>query len=77
MAEAGALLGCMDVVVAGRYDREQRVAGRAGLRSSANQTVHVLSERYGAAEVEGVPAAEVIVGADGGVTVSGVDPVCW
>jgi anaerobic ribonucleoside-triphosphate reductase activating protein len=66
------LLASLDVVLAGRYDARQRVAH--GLRGSANKTVHFLTSRYSAADLEAVPEAEVLIGADGVTIVSGIDP---
>jgi anaerobic ribonucleoside-triphosphate reductase activating protein len=72
MAEFPALRRDLDVLIAGRYEQD-RPRGR-GLLGSGNQTVHLLSDRYRRADLDGVPAAEVLVGPDGAVTVTGVDP---
>jgi anaerobic ribonucleoside-triphosphate reductase activating protein len=69
------MLSHVDVLVAGRYDAEQRVAGQ--LRGSANQTVHFLSDRYAQPDVREVPQAEVVIDPDGEVTLSGIDPLEW
>ena len=69
------LLAHVDVLVAGRYDRSRQQID--GLRSSTNQRVHRLSERYTMDELQAVPPGEVIIGPDGEVVVSGVDPVRW
>jgi anaerobic ribonucleoside-triphosphate reductase activating protein len=74
---AGALLACVDVLVAGRYDAARRVAGRSGLRSSANQSVHLLTDRYTPGDLAAVPAAEVILTDGGEVALSGVNPLRW
>jgi anaerobic ribonucleoside-triphosphate reductase activating protein len=77
----GALLACVDVLIAGRYDDSQRLAlenaDERFLRSSANQTVHLLTDRYRMDDLRSVPAAEVIVTVEGEVLMSGVDPICW
>ena len=75
MPRVGDLLKNIDVLLAGRYDAEQRVA--AGLLGSANKTIHLLSPRYRLAEIEATPQAEVIVGADGALIFSGIDPLQW
>ena len=71
--DAGALLECIDVLIAGRYDQARRVA--TGLLGSANQTVHLLTGRYTMDDLAAVPEAEVIVGLDGSVVISGVAPL--
>lgn len=68
-----AILAELDILVDGRYVERRRVA--RGLRGSANQVVHILSDRVRAEEVEATPAAEVTIGPDGTVRFSGVDPV--
>jgi len=72
MREAAALRGCVDVLIAGRYEQD-RGLGR-GLRGSSNKTVHLFSQRYTLAELDAVPDAEVMVRADGKVVVTGIDP---
>jgi anaerobic ribonucleoside-triphosphate reductase activating protein len=72
---AAELLGCIDVLLAGRYDAA-RHRGR-GLLGSANKTAHFLSGRYGPADLEAVPPAEVVITADGEVVASGIDPLRW
>jgi anaerobic ribonucleoside-triphosphate reductase activating protein len=78
---AGALLACVDMLIAGRYDDSQRLAlenvEERFLRSSANQTVHLLTGRYRMDDLRSVPAAEAIVTVEGEVLVSGVDPIYW
>jgi anaerobic ribonucleoside-triphosphate reductase activating protein len=65
-----AILACTDVLVAGRYDPGQHLGH--GLRGSANQRVHLLSDRYRPEEVDDTPVAEVILGTDGSITASGI-----
>jgi anaerobic ribonucleoside-triphosphate reductase activating protein len=62
----------VDVVVAGRYVAARRIA--TGLRGSDNKTVHLLTDRYRLEEIEATAVAEVLIGADGTVTTTGVDP---
>ena len=69
------MLACVDVLVAGRYDRSQPV--REPLRSSANQTLHRLTERYTETDLQALPPAEIILTAEGEVLLSGADPVKW
>jgi anaerobic ribonucleoside-triphosphate reductase activating protein len=75
MPEADALLGCVDVLIAGRYDASRHLA--RDLRGSANKTVHFLTGRYGPADLRRVPEAEVVITADGEIMASGIDPVRW
>ncbi len=71
--DAADMLQLVDVLVAGRYvDRRQQDA--VPLLGSANQTVHLLSDRHTPADLAAVPLAEVLVRPDGSVTVTGVAP---
>jgi anaerobic ribonucleoside-triphosphate reductase activating protein len=73
--EAPMLLDCVDVLLAGRYDRSRHLA--LDLRGSANKTVHFLTPRYGPADLAAVPAAEMVITPEGDVLASGIDPVRW
>ncbi len=73
MSGASRLLDCLDVVLAGRYDASRRLA--RDLRGSANKTAHFLTPRYTAADLEGVPTAEVTISPSGEVVATGIDPV--
>ena len=75
MRDAEALLVCVDVLIAGRYDASQRLA--RDLRGSANKTVHFLTDRYTMADLRAVPPVEVIITTEGEVVVSGIDPIRW
>jgi anaerobic ribonucleoside-triphosphate reductase activating protein len=78
MPDVEALLACVDVLIAGRYDASRRIAGSENyLRSSANQTVHLLTGRYTLGDLRAVPPAEIIITAQGDIVISGVDPVRW
>lgn len=68
-----AILARLDVLVDGRYVEKRRIA--RGLRGSANQVVHLLSSRHRMADVEATPVGEVVIGPDGELRMSGVDPV--
>ncbi|GAA2107283.1 4Fe-4S single cluster domain-containing protein [Streptomyces synnematoformans] len=72
MRELDELRRCVDVLLAGRYREDRRVA--SGLRGSDNKTVRLFSERYTRADLDAVPEAEVIVRPDGRVTLTGIDP---
>lgn len=75
MADAEALLACVDVLIAGPYKASQRLA--RDLRGSANKTVHFFTNRYTMTDLHSVPSAEVIITAEGEVVVSGIDPITW
>jgi anaerobic ribonucleoside-triphosphate reductase activating protein len=64
------ILRCVDVLLAGRYVAAQRVAH--GLLGSANQTVHLLSQRHTLEEISATPDAEAIILPDGQVVFSGI-----
>lgn len=72
MPDLDVLRGCLDVLVAGRYEQALRV-GR-GLRGSANKTVHLFTDRYTVDDLDAVPEAEVIISPTGQVVLTGVDP---
>ncbi len=72
MPGTAALLECVDMLIAGRYDAA-RPWGR-GMLGSANQTVHLLTARYTPADVDAVPPAEAIITEEGDVILSGVAP---
>ncbi len=69
----GDLLACVDVLISGRYRAEQRMA--RGLLGSANKRLLFLSGRYTPADFADLPEAELIIGVDGQVTFSGIDPL--
>lgn len=66
------ILGLTDVLVAGPYDETQRLA--RGLRGSANQRIHLLTDRYALADIESTPPAEIVISPDGRVVTSGIEP---
>lgn len=72
-ADAVEVLAHIDVLVAGRYVA-QRSQHDTPLLGSANQQVHLLSSRHTREELATTPLGEIIIGADGSVTVSGVAP---
>ena len=64
------ILRCVDVMLAGRYVAERRVAH--GLLGSTNQTVHLLSPRHTLEEISETPEAEAVILPDGRVVFSGI-----
>lgn len=68
-----AVLGATDVLVDGRYRPSERLG--EGLRGSANQRILLLGARYTLAQVESTPVAEVRIGPDGVLVLTGVDPL--
>lgn len=66
------ILEQLDVLVDGRFQAGRRLA--EGLRGSANQHIHLLTDRYTEADVTATPVAEIRIDSNGNVTISGVDP---
>jgi anaerobic ribonucleoside-triphosphate reductase activating protein len=73
--ESVRLLACVDVLIAGRYNHSKRLA--SGLIGSANKTIHFLTDRYGAGDLQSVPEAEVVITPDGHLLMTGIDPASW
>lgn len=69
------LLPYIDVLIAGRYVAERRLA--SGLIGSANKSVHFLSNRYTGADLLDIPQGEVLISPAGDVILSGIDPLQW
>jgi anaerobic ribonucleoside-triphosphate reductase activating protein len=66
------LLTSVDILLAGRYQAEKRIA--RGLLGSSNKTTYFLSGRYTMRDLEEIPEAEVLIGRDGSITATGIDP---
>ncbi len=75
MPGISALIDCMDVLIAGRYSGEQRIAH--ALSGSKNKSFHFFTPRYSPADFEEIPVAEVILKPDGHIHLSGIDPLDW
>jgi anaerobic ribonucleoside-triphosphate reductase activating protein len=69
------LLDNLDVLIAGRFEASQRLA--QGLIGSANKTVHFLTRRYSWKDLQITPPAEVWIGRNGEIELSGIDPLQW
>lgn len=67
-----AILRHVDVLVAGRYVASQRTGHN--LIGSANQQIHLLTDRYTQADLTAVPPRELVLHRDGTVSVSGISP---
>jgi anaerobic ribonucleoside-triphosphate reductase activating protein len=67
------VLARLDVLIDGRYLAGDRLA--TGLRGSANQRIHLLTNRHTLADVEATPVAEIRIGKDGSLVLTGVDPL--
>jgi anaerobic ribonucleoside-triphosphate reductase activating protein len=67
------ILARLDVLVDGRYVAAERLG--KGLRGSANQQIHLFTDRYTRADVEATPVAEVVISPTGIVSLTGVDPL--
>jgi anaerobic ribonucleoside-triphosphate reductase activating protein len=70
-----AVLRQVDVLIAGRYDQNRRLA--SALTGSANKTIHFLTARYTPADLQAVPEAEVLITPRGETVLSGIEPVRW
>jgi anaerobic ribonucleoside-triphosphate reductase activating protein len=67
------VLARLDVLIDGRYVAGERLA--KGLRGSANQRIHLLTDRYSLEAIEATPVAEIVIGATGELVLTGVDPL--
>ena len=66
------ILSHVDVLVAGRYVAAQHLGG--GLLGSANQQIHLLTSRHTQADFPDLPTREIILHADGTLTLTGIRP---
>jgi len=73
LAGGADVLARLDVLIDGRYVAGERLA--TGLRGSANQRIHLLTDRYTLADVEATPVAEIRIGPAGDVVLTGVNPL--
>lgn len=73
MPQAYSLLDSLDVLLAGRYQQENRIA--TGLLGSSNKTIHLLTPRYTQNDLERVPDAEIIITPAGELIYSGINPL--
>jgi anaerobic ribonucleoside-triphosphate reductase activating protein len=67
------VLARLDVLIDGRYVAAERLA--SSLRGSANQRIHLLTDRYRLADVTDTPVAEIRISPTGEVILTGVDPL--
>jgi anaerobic ribonucleoside-triphosphate reductase activating protein len=75
MPHSAELLANLDVLIAGRFEASQRLA--RGLIGSANKTVHFLTQRYNQEDLQVTPPAEIWIGRNGEIELSGIDPLRW
>lgn len=73
LPDGPAVLARLDVLIDGRYVAGDRLA--TGLRGSANQRIHLLTDRYQRADVEATPVAEIRISPTGELVLTGVDPL--
>ncbi len=66
------ILRHIDVLIAGRYVASQHVSH--SLLGSANQQVHLLTNRYALADLANIPRRELILHPDGTMTATGLSP---
>ncbi|MBX9771308.1 MAG: radical SAM protein [Candidatus Obscuribacterales bacterium] len=69
------LLSNIDVLLAGRYVEENRLA--RGLIGSSNKTIRFLSDRYDMTDLKDIPACEISIDEMGEVRITGIDPVVF
>lgn len=73
MPGSKSLLPLTDVLLAGRFIQEQRLA--AGLLGSSNKSIHFLTPHYSQKDFESIPEAEIIIKNDGTIVATGIDPL--
>jgi anaerobic ribonucleoside-triphosphate reductase activating protein len=61
-----------DVIIAGRYKHNLHISRQ--LRGSSNKTIHCLTNRYSETDFDNLPDAEIIIGSDGNLTITGINP---
>jgi anaerobic ribonucleoside-triphosphate reductase activating protein len=66
------ILPHLDVLIAGRYVKSRHLAH--ALIGSTNQQIHLLTPRYAPADFEKIPRREIILHADGSITLTGISP---
>lgn len=69
------VLEMTDVLIAGRYIQSRRVA--SGLIGSDNKEIHLLTNRYSREDILSSFEAEVHIQTDGGILLTGIDPLQW
>jgi anaerobic ribonucleoside-triphosphate reductase activating protein len=66
------ILRHVDVLIDGPY--VERLGPAVGLRGSANQRAHLLSDRYCPIDLESERSAELVIDPQGRTSISGIDP---
>lgn len=66
------ILKNIDALVSGPYAHKVRAS--QGLRGSANQTIHLLTNRHTLDELKQTPCGEISIDERGDIRVSGIDP---
>lgn len=67
------LRSTVDVIIAGRYQQENRQATK--LIGSSNKEMLFCTERYSQGDFQNIPTAEVRIAIDGSITMTGIRPV--
>jgi anaerobic ribonucleoside-triphosphate reductase activating protein len=73
MAQGPSILASIDAVIAGPYIEAKHC--RHGLLGSANQKIHLRTDRYHWTDFAETPRCEAILHRDGSVTLSGINPL--
>lgn len=69
------ILDNIDVLIYGRYQKEQRLA--QDLRGSSNKTVLFLTQRYGPSNLTNSPISEILISPTGQIEITGINPILW
>jgi anaerobic ribonucleoside-triphosphate reductase activating protein len=75
IVESQSILSSIDVLIAGRYQANQRVAH--SLTGSANKKFYFITNRYSQKDFAQIPEAEAIIDTDGTISFSGINPLLW
>jgi len=70
---SGEILANIDILLAGRYQAENRLA--RGLLGSSNKEIYFLNPKYSAADLEAIPDAEILIKPDGTLISTGINPL--
>ena len=66
------ILACTDVLIDGPF-RPGEACGET-LRGSANQRIHLLTDRYSLKQFADAPTAEILIAPSGRIRITGIDP---
>ena len=64
---------CLDVIIAGRYKEDQRLA--RNLIASSNKTIQFYTDRYADQDFQDIPQSEIFINEDGEIIATGINPL--